>query len=109
MLSFKNPVSVCHPFLTIELEFSLKNELEFNLNLTSPLVFDVFVGQASGDFGPKFEQLDKLKIGEEITVYYDDKTPLQKNQDLRFLKEIITASIGFPSPKAAYIKAYDKS
>lgn len=52
------------------------------------VVFDIFVGQASGDFGPKFEQLDQLAIGDEITVFYDDKTPLHKNQDLRFNKTV---------------------
>ncbi|WP_445733944.1 hypothetical protein [Mariniflexile sp.] len=52
------------------------------------LILDIFVGQASDDFGPKLEQLDKLKIGEEITVYYDDKTPLQKSKDLRFNKTV---------------------
>ena len=49
-----------------------------------PSVFEVFIGKETGDFSPKFEQLDKLKISNKITVYYADKTPLQKNQDLRF-------------------------
>ncbi len=53
-----------------------------------PLVFDVFVGNEPGDFGPKFEQLDKLTVGDEITVYYAEKTPLQRNSDLRFNKTV---------------------
>ncbi|GAA0872179.1 hypothetical protein GCM10009117_13260 [Gangjinia marincola] len=53
-----------------------------------PLVFDIFVGKEKGDFGPKFEQLDNLKIRDEITVYHADKTPLQRNRDLRFNKTV---------------------
>lgn len=53
-----------------------------------PLVFDIFVGKESGDFSPKFEQLDNLNLGDAIAVYYDDKTPLQKNVDLRFNKTV---------------------
>jgi hypothetical protein len=52
------------------------------------LVFDLFIGKQTGDFSPQFEQLDKLKIGDEITVYYADKTPLQKNQNLRLNKTV---------------------
>ncbi|MCK8480632.1 hypothetical protein [Psychroserpens algicola] len=53
-----------------------------------PIVFDVFVGKETGDFSPKFEQLDQLHIGDEITVYHDDKTPLQLHSDLRFNKTV---------------------
>lgn len=53
-----------------------------------PLIFDIFVGKETGDFGPKFERLDDLKIGDEITVYHADKTPLQKSRDLRFNKTV---------------------
>ena len=52
------------------------------------LVFDLFIGKQTGDFSPKFEQIDKLKIGDEITVYYADKTPLQKNQNLNLNKTV---------------------
>ena len=45
-----------------------------------PLIFNLFIGKQTADFSPKFEKLDQLKIGDEITVYYADKTPLQKNQ-----------------------------
>jgi len=51
-------------------------------------MFDIFVGKEKGDFGPQFEQLDKLKIGDEITVYHADKTPLQRNRDLRLNKTV---------------------
>ena len=51
-------------------------------------MFDLFVGKETGDFSPKFEQLDKLKVGDEITIYHADKTPLQRNRDLRFNKTV---------------------
>lgn len=52
------------------------------------LVFDLFIGKRTMDFSPKYEQLDKLKIGDTITVYYADKTPFQKNRDLRLNKTV---------------------
>lgn len=71
-----------------EINYRNKGDHRFIHIIDFPLVFDVFVGQASSDFGPKFEQLDKLKLGNEITVFYDNKTPLQKNRDLRFNKTV---------------------
>lgn len=52
------------------------------------LIFDLFIGKETGDFSPKFEQLDKLKIGDEIIIYHDDETPFQKNRDLRLNKTV---------------------
>lgn len=37
-----------------------------------PTVFEVFVGKDAGDFKPRFEQIDLLKKGDEITIYFDD-------------------------------------
>ncbi|RED44154.1 hypothetical protein [Seonamhaeicola aphaedonensis] len=71
-----------------EINYRNKGDHRFIHIVDFPLIFDVFVGQASGDFGPKFEQLDKLKLGDEITVFYDDKTPLQKSHDIRFNKTV---------------------
>lgn len=53
-----------------------------------PLIFDLFIGKETGDFSPKFEQLDKLKIGDKITIYHDNQTPFQKNRDLRLNKTV---------------------
>ena len=53
-----------------------------------PVVFELFVGKATGDFSPKFENLDELDLGDEITVYFADKTPFQKNNDLRLNKTV---------------------
>jgi len=32
--------------------------------------FEIFVGNESGDFKPKFEQIDNLKLGDSITIYF---------------------------------------
>jgi hypothetical protein len=32
--------------------------------------FEIFVGSEKGDFKPKFEQIDKLNLGDTITVFY---------------------------------------
>lgn len=71
-----------------EINYRNKGNHRFIHIVDFPLVFDIFVGNEPGDFGPKFEQLDKLKIGDEITVFYAEKTPLQRNQDLRFNKTV---------------------
>ena len=32
--------------------------------------FEIFIGNESGDFKPKFEQIDNLKLGDSITIYF---------------------------------------
>lgn len=71
-----------------EINYRDKGDHRFIHIVDFPVVFDLFVGKATGDFSPKFENLDDLKIGDEITVYYADKTPFQKNTDLRFDKTV---------------------
>ena len=41
-----------------------------------PKPFEIFVGKSTGDFKPKFENIDKLRIGDIVTIYYteDGKT-----------------------------------
>jgi hypothetical protein len=34
-------------------------------------VFEIFVGNESGDFKPYFEKIDSIKIGDRIEIYYD--------------------------------------
>ena len=71
-----------------EINYRNKGNHRFIHIVDFPLVFGVFVGKEPGDFGPKFEKLDELKVGDEITVYYVEKTPLQRNQDLRLNKAV---------------------
>ncbi len=71
-----------------EINYGNKGDHRFIHIVDFPLVFEIFVGNAPGDFGPKFEQLDQLAVGDEITVYYAEKTPLQRNQDLRLNKTV---------------------
>jgi hypothetical protein len=37
-----------------------------------PKVFELFIGKDPGDFSPAFENLDKLKSGDVVSVYYDE-------------------------------------
>jgi uncharacterized membrane protein len=39
-----------------------------------PHPFQIFIGKSTGDFEPKFEQLNHLKIGDSITVYFEETT-----------------------------------
>ncbi|RXJ45469.1 sortase family protein [Gelidibacter gilvus] len=71
-----------------EINYRGKGNHRFIRIMEFPLIFDIFVGKASGDFGPNFEKLDNLKIGDEITIYYANKTLLQKKQDYRFNKSV---------------------
>ena len=43
-------------------------------------VFEIFIGMDPGDFSPKSQKIDQLKVGDVVTVYHED-TPLQRNQD----------------------------
>jgi hypothetical protein len=43
-------------------------------------VFSIFIGHDPADFSPKSEQIDKLAIGDLVTVYHSD-TPMQRNND----------------------------
>ena len=71
-----------------EINYRNKGDHRFIHVVDFPVVFDLFVGKATGDFSPKFENLDQLKIGDEITVYYAGKTPFQRNADPRFNKTV---------------------
>ena len=36
-----------------------------------PKTFEVFVGKDAGDFKPKLEKIDSLRIGDEIRIFFD--------------------------------------
>lgn len=44
-----------------------------------PTVFEVFVGKDASDFKPEFEQIDLLKKGNEITIYFDDRAAFSED------------------------------
>ncbi|MGZ5302676.1 MAG: hypothetical protein ACXWDO_01045 [Bacteroidia bacterium] len=66
---------------------------------SSPLVFEIFKGKDKTDFGPAYEKLDNLKIGDSISIYYDhiesdERDPLNrlvyfidKGNEVIFLKD----------------------
>ena len=49
--------------------------------------FDIFVGKEKGDFSPEFEQIDKLKIGDDIIVYHSETMKFQ-NKDKRVNRHV---------------------
>lgn len=50
--------------------------------------FEIFVGNEPGDFQPKFEQIDNLKVGDQITAFYY-QTDNTKNEGVnRFIQFI---------------------
>lgn len=53
-----------------------------------PKVFQIFIGKDAGDFKPKLEKVDDLKIGDEIVVYYDEdptETDIRLNRLIQFI------------------------
>jgi len=57
--------------------------------------FEIFVGSESGDFKPKFEQIDKLKLGETVTVYFYQTDNTIKEGINRFIQFIDKENISY--------------
>ena len=49
-----------------------------------PYVFEIFIGKDPGDFTPTFEQIDSLRVGDLITIYYDEKDATHEERINRF-------------------------
>ena len=50
--------------------------------------FEMFIGNDVGDFKPKYEQIDRLRIGDTITVYYYETDNTRDEQVNRFVQFI---------------------
>jgi hypothetical protein len=53
-----------------------------------PYVFEIFIGKDPGDFSPKFEQIDSLKKGDIVSMYYyetDDTRAVELNRFAKFI------------------------
>ena len=50
--------------------------------------FEIFVGNESGDFKPKFEKIDNLNLGDTITVFYYQTEDVQNEGINRFIQFI---------------------
>jgi hypothetical protein len=37
-----------------------------------PKPFQIFIGKSAGDFKPKFENIDNLKPGDSLTIYFEE-------------------------------------
>jgi hypothetical protein len=44
-----------------------------------PQPFEVFIGKGTGDFKPKYENIDKLEPGDSLTIYFEE-TDKTKNE-----------------------------
>jgi len=53
-----------------------------------PYVMELFIGKEWGDFKPKFEQVDNLKIGDTITAYYYETNDITNDGINRTVKFI---------------------
>lgn len=56
-----------------------------------PQPFQVFIGKSPGDFKPKFEKIDHLKVGDSITVYFEE-TNRTRNEPVNNLAYYIDKS-----------------
>ena len=57
--------------------------------------FEIFVGNESGDFKPKFEQIDKLKLGDTVTIYYYQTNDVIKDGINRFVQFMDKENISY--------------
>ncbi len=72
-----------------------------------PKTFELFVGKDFGDFKPDFEQIDNLKVGNEIDIYFDETSTetdfrinrlvqfIDKNGEPIFIRSSKDKSLGF--------------
>lgn len=60
-----------------------------------PYPFELFVGKDAGDFKPKFEQIDKLKQGDLVTVYYYETDNTHEEQINRFVQFVDKEGVSF--------------
>ena len=57
--------------------------------------FEIFIGNESGDFKPKFEQIDRLILGDTITIYYYQTDAVIKDEINRFVQYIDKENISY--------------
>lgn len=43
-----------------------------------PKPFELYIGKGAGDFKPKFENIDNLKIGDILTIYFSESYKTQR-------------------------------
>jgi hypothetical protein len=62
---------------------------------TYPYIIEVFIGKDFGDFGAKFEQVDNLKIGDTVTIYYQDGSYIAEEHINRTVKYIDSKGMSY--------------
>ena len=79
--SFQNVSGIITSFSNSIESFPDKDSSKFRyLQLdNSPKTFELFIGKGSGDFRPKFEKIDDLKIGDSVLIYFDENYKTQQD------------------------------
>ena len=72
--SFQNVSGIITSFSNSIESFPDKDSSKFRyLQLDNfPKTFELFIGKDFSDFSPAYERLDKLKVGDTITIYFDE-------------------------------------
>jgi hypothetical protein len=39
-----------------------------------PQSFQIFIGKSTGDFRPEFENIDNVKVGDSLTIYFEESS-----------------------------------
>lgn len=54
-----------------------------------PKIFEIFIGKDFGDFKPAYENIDSLKLGDEIIIYYDEIPPNRSDSRVNSLLQFL--------------------
>lgn len=49
-------------------------------------IFEKFTGNDKGDFSPRMNRLNELKVGDEVEIYFEENTKTQREQVNRLLQ-----------------------
>lgn len=49
-------------------------------------IFELFTGEDTGDFSPRVNRLNELKVGDEIEIYFEETAKTQRQQVNRLLQ-----------------------
>lgn len=109
--SFQNVSGIITSFSNSIESFPDKDSSKFRyLQLDNfPKTFELFIGKGSGDFRPKFEKIDDLKIGDSVLIYFDENYKTQQdpiNRLVYFIDkggEVIFIKGGFEKYLACFI------
>ena len=79
--SFQKVTGIIASFEKTNKYFPNKDSLKFRYLeiIDFPKTFELFIGKGSGDFKPKFERVDNLKLNDTITIFFDENSKTQSD------------------------------